>query len=118
MSLESINFLEEDSAQYFPPLNILKKSINPSSTTKGSALTHEDYDNDSEFSKDSSKTGPIIPMLEAIENLLIGTKEALWPVFATYCSCGDSIEPGKMSGPNLFTLLSKTWSSERLDGII
>jgi hypothetical protein len=39
--------------------------------------------------------------------LLEGTKEALWPVFATYCSCGDSLEPGKLSGPNLLTLLSK-----------
>jgi hypothetical protein len=39
--------------------------------------------------------------------LLAGTKEALWPVYATYCSCGDSIAPGKLSGPNLFTLLSK-----------
>lgn len=42
-----------------------------------------------------------------IKNLLEGTKEVLWPVYATYCSCGDSIEPGKLSGPNLFTLLSK-----------
>ena len=41
-------------------------------------------------------------------NLLIdGTKEELWPVYATYCSCGDSTDPGKLSGPNLFTLLSK-----------
>ena len=39
--------------------------------------------------------------------LLVGTKEALWPVYATYCSCGDSVAPGKLSGPNLFTLLSK-----------
>lgn len=39
--------------------------------------------------------------------LLEGTKEALWPVYATYCSCGDSIDPGKLSGPNLFALLSK-----------
>lgn len=35
------------------------------------------------------------------------TKEVLWPVFATYCSCGDSSDPGKLSGPNLFALLSK-----------
>lgn len=41
------------------------------------------------------------------DELLEGTKEALWPVFATYCSCGDSSEPGKLSGPNLFALLSK-----------
>lgn len=34
-------------------------------------------------------------------------KESLWPVFVTYCSCGDSLNPGKISGPNLFTLLSK-----------
>eukprot|EP00981_Chlorochromonas_danica_P011099 scaffold3747_cov258-Ochromonas_danica.AAC.7 len=34
-------------------------------------------------------------------------KEQLWPIFATYCSCGDSIDPGKLSAPNLFTLLSK-----------
>ena len=39
--------------------------------------------------------------------LLDGTKEALWPVYGTYCSCGDSIDPGKLSGPNLFALLSK-----------
>lgn len=39
--------------------------------------------------------------------ILIAAKEALWPVFATYCSCGDSMDPGKLSGPNLFTLLSK-----------
>ena len=38
---------------------------------------------------------------------VLGTKEALWPVYATYCSCGDSLDPGKLSGPNLFTLLSK-----------
>ena len=42
-----------------------------------------------------------------INVLLDGTKEELWPVYATYCSCGDSIDPGKLSGPNLFTLLSK-----------
>lgn len=40
-------------------------------------------------------------------SLLEGTKEMLWPVYATYCSCGDSNEPGKLSGPNLFALLSK-----------
>lgn len=39
--------------------------------------------------------------------LIHDIKEALWPVFATYCSCGDSLDPGKLSGPNLFTLLSK-----------
>ena len=39
--------------------------------------------------------------------LLDGTKEALWPVYGTYCSCGDSLDPGKLSGPNLFALLSK-----------
>jgi hypothetical protein len=39
--------------------------------------------------------------------ILVAAKEALWPVFATYCSCGDSVDPGKLSGPNLFTLLSK-----------
>ena len=39
--------------------------------------------------------------------ILEGTKEVLWPVFATYCSCGDSSDPGKLSGPNLFALLSK-----------
>jgi hypothetical protein len=43
----------------------------------------------------------------AVDSLLKGTKEALWPVYATYCSCGDSLDPGKLSGPNLFTLLSK-----------
>ena len=43
----------------------------------------------------------------ALDSLLVGTKEALWPVYATYCSCGDSLEPGKLSGPNLFSLLSK-----------
>ena len=42
-----------------------------------------------------------------INLLLDGTKEELWPVYATYCSCGDSTDPGKLSGPNLFTLLSK-----------
>jgi hypothetical protein len=31
----------------------------------------------------------------------------LYFFLATYCSCGDSINPGKLSGPNLFTLLSK-----------
>ena len=35
------------------------------------------------------------------------TKEELWPVFATFCSCGDSTDPGMLSGPNLFTLLAK-----------
>eukprot|EP01038_Epipyxis_sp_PR26KG_P006579 gene6579-9045_t len=39
--------------------------------------------------------------------LLKATKEALWPIFATYCSCGDSIIAGELSGPNLFTLLAK-----------
>jgi len=34
-------------------------------------------------------------------------QQNLWPVYATYCSCGDSMDPGKLSGPNLFTLLSK-----------
>lgn len=46
-------------------------------------------------------------VIRAIDKLLFGTKEALWPVYATYCSCGDSSDPGKLSGPNLFTLLSK-----------
>jgi hypothetical protein len=45
--------------------------------------------------------------ITALDTLLVGTKEALWPVYATYCSCGDSLDPGKLSGPNLFTLLSK-----------
>lgn len=35
------------------------------------------------------------------------TKEELWPVFATFCSCGDSTDPGMLSGPNLLTLLAK-----------
>ena len=47
------------------------------------------------------------PIAANNDKLLEGTKEALWPVFATYCSCGDSSEPGKLSGPNLFALLSK-----------
>jgi hypothetical protein len=49
------------------------------------------------------------PSPHRIQNIKIleGTKEALWPVFATYCSCGDSSDPGKLSGPNLFALLSK-----------
>ena len=42
-----------------------------------------------------------------INVLLGGSKEELWPVYATFCSCGDSTNPGKLSGPNLFTLLSK-----------
>ena len=42
-----------------------------------------------------------------INLLLGGSKEELWPVYATFCSCGDSTNPGKISGPNLFTLLSK-----------
>jgi hypothetical protein len=42
-----------------------------------------------------------------INVLLGGSKEELWPVYATFCSCGDSTNPGKISGPNLFTLLSK-----------
>lgn len=46
-------------------------------------------------------------MASGPDALLDGTKEALWPVYATYCSCGDSLDPGKLSGPNLFTLLSK-----------
>ena len=46
-------------------------------------------------------------VVRAIDKHLYGTKEALWPVYATYCSCGDSTDPGKLSGPNLFTLLSK-----------
>lgn len=56
------------------------------------------------FSPTSSSPSPSIANNDA---LLEGTKEALWPVFATYCSCGDSSEPGKLSGPNLFALLSK-----------
>lgn len=38
--------------------------------------------------------------------ILSSAKESLWPIFATYCSCGDSVDPGKLSGPNLVTLLS------------
>mmetsp|Transcript_14657 Transcript_14657/g.27454 ORF Transcript_14657/g.27454 Transcript_14657/m.27454 type:complete len:793 (+) Transcript_14657:483-2861(+) len=56
------------------------------------------------FSPNSASPSPSIANHHA---LLEGTKEALWPVFATYCSCGDSSEPGKLSGPNLFALLSK-----------
>lgn len=48
------------------------------------------------------------PLLESpTRALLEGTKEALWPMYGTYCSCGDSNDPGKLSGPNLFALLSK-----------
>jgi hypothetical protein len=51
---------------------------------------------------------PTSSMKLLIDNsLFAGIQEALWPVFATYCSCGDSTDPGKLSGPNLFTLLSK-----------
>jgi hypothetical protein len=61
--------------------------------------------------KPLSPTSDDSPNLEPVDlpfnALLEGTKEALWPVFATYCSCGDSVDPGKLSGPNLFTLLSK-----------
>jgi hypothetical protein len=56
------------------------------------------------FSSTSSSPSPNVANND---ELLEGTKEALWPVFATYCSCGDSSEPGKLSGPNLFALLSK-----------
>lgn len=40
-------------------------------------------------------------------NYMENSKETLWSAYATYCSCGDSSEPGKLSGPNLFALLSK-----------
>lgn len=53
------------------------------------------------------RSSPITERSIGIDALLDGTKEVLWPVFATYCSCGDSMEPGKLSGPNLFALLSK-----------
>lgn len=53
---------------------------------------------------DSPVHSPLVPYTS---ELVESTKEALWPVFATYCSCGDSLEPGKLSGPNLLALLSK-----------
>lgn len=46
-------------------------------------------------------------LVVAVDALLVDTKEALWPVYATYCSCGDSLDRGKLSGPNQFKLLSK-----------
>jgi hypothetical protein len=46
-------------------------------------------------------------ILPSFARPIYSTKESLWPVFVTYCSCGDSLNPGKISGPNLFTLLSK-----------
>jgi hypothetical protein len=45
--------------------------------------------------------------IPTIDNDLELVKETLWSAYATYCSCGDSSEPGKLSGPNLFALLSK-----------
>ena len=42
-----------------------------------------------------------------INVLLDGSKEQLWPVYATFCSCGDSSKPGNLSGPNLFFLLCR-----------
>ena len=57
--------------------------------------------------RSSPQSPPATERSMGIDALLDGTKEVLWPVFATYCSCGDSMEPGKLSGPNLFALLSK-----------
>lgn len=49
-----------------------------------------------------------IPLhVNAKQTFIHDIKESLWPVFATYCSCGDSSDPGRLSSPNLFTLLSK-----------
>mmetsp|Transcript_30768 Transcript_30768/g.33635 ORF Transcript_30768/g.33635 Transcript_30768/m.33635 type:complete len:746 (-) Transcript_30768:932-3169(-) len=48
------------------------------------------------------------PLMDSPDSIIHQAKEALWPVFATYCSCGDHVSsPGKLSGANLFTLLSK-----------
>lgn len=44
---------------------------------------------------------------ELIAKRMLACKETLWPLYATYCSCGDSSTPGRLSGPNLFALLSK-----------
>lgn len=55
----------------------------------------------------STRRGNTNKLVAAIDNIVDGTKEALWPLFVTYCSCGDSFDPGKLSGPNVFSLLSK-----------
>jgi len=81
--------------------------------TRSSSPSHANnnqHSNDDETSLDGSLEHSIkeqpIPN-SPTRTLLAGTKEALWPVYGTYCSCGDSVDPGKLSGPNLFALLSK-----------
>ena len=66
--------------------------------------------NDESFDEsvmDSSIDTSKLSITSPTQSLLLGTKEALWPVYGTYCSCGDSVDPGKLSGPNLFALLAK-----------
>jgi len=87
MSKSSLNVVEKPSSRIAPKENRTKTIESDYSRTKSKSFSTE--------------------VIRAIDKLLFGTKEALWPVYATYCSCGDSSDPGKLSGPNLFTLLSK-----------
>jgi hypothetical protein len=80
-----------------------------SSPTRGSSVG-DDHDEDLTIVTAGSRTNhglSLAPPQSPTRSLLAGTKEALWPVYGTYCSCGDSVNPGKLSGPNLFALLSK-----------
>lgn len=45
----------------------------------------------------SQRRGNTKQLVETIDNIVDGSKEALWPLFVTYCSCGDSFDPGKVS---------------------
>ena len=50
-----------------------------------------------------------------IEEKMSAIQEVIWPLYATYCSCGDSHTPGRLSGPNLVAVLCKLNAvSERL----
>ena len=61
-----------------------------SSSTRGSPFKFEEARNES-----------------VIEEKMSAVKEIVWPLYATYCSCGDSHTPGRLSGPNLMAVLCK-----------
>ncbi len=102
-----------------PPTGLLDRRGRPHIPLDSSSSTHDPESSPSPRLQTSqqvilSSSERFLQMQEstqqfvvALDTLLVGTKEALWPVYATYCSCGDSLDPGKLSGPNLFTLLSK-----------
>jgi len=104
---------------YIVSLKQLDTLISGSSDTRAGVAESHDKENSSMYKMrdsvlDTTRDGKLYFQQSVTEvaaqsssSVIERTKEELWPVFATFCSCGDSTDPGMLSGPNLFTLLAK-----------